>query len=73
MQETIRKLLLLQKYDLEILDLKRCEKELQDRLATEQREFDEQIAELESERDRLMHCKAQVKDLELELESRHEK
>ena len=43
MQETIRKLLLLQKYDLEILDLKRCEKELQDRLATEQREFAESL------------------------------
>jgi predicted nucleic acid-binding Zn-ribbon protein len=73
MQETIRKLLVLQKHDLEILDLDRRERELQERLATEQREFDEQIAELEAERDRLMHLQVALKELELELESRQEK
>jgi len=73
MQETIRKLLLLQKYDLEILDLDRGERELQDKLSNEQREFDEQIAQLESERDRLKHCQVELKELELELESRQDK
>ena len=66
MQETIRKLLVLQKHDLQILDLDRREKELQERLATEQREFDEQIAELEAERDRLMHLQAALKELDIE-------
>jgi predicted nucleic acid-binding Zn-ribbon protein len=73
MQETIRKLLVLQKYDLELLELERREKELRDRLATEQREFDEQMAQLEAERDRLKHLQAALRALEVELESRQEK
>ena len=73
MQETIRKLLVLQKYDLEILGLDRRERELQDRLATEQREFDEQMAALEAERDRLKHLQVALKELEIDLESRQEK
>lgn len=73
MQETIRKLLQLQQYDLQILDLKRREEELRSQLAAEQRDVDEQIRTLEAEQDRLKHLQAELKNLEVELESRQDK
>ncbi len=73
MQETIRKLLQLQHYDLQILGLNRRQEALGNRLTAERREFDEQMRQLEAERDRLQHLRAGLKELELELESRQEK
>ncbi|HET6495737.1 MAG TPA: C4-type zinc ribbon domain-containing protein [Thermoleophilia bacterium] len=73
MQETIRKLLQLQEHDLQILDLKRREKELREHLAAEQREVDQQIKALEAEQNRLRHLQAELKHLEVELESRQQK
>jgi predicted nucleic acid-binding Zn-ribbon protein len=73
MQETIRKLLQLQEYGLQILDLKRREQELREHLAVERRQVDEQIKALEAEQDRLKHLRSELKQLELELESRQGK
>ena len=73
MQETIRKLLQLQEYDLQILELNHRDEELRRRLASEQGEVDEQIRQLEAEQDRLKHLQASLRALELELESRQQK
>lgn len=73
MQETIRKLLDLQDHDLLILDLNRRDKELRSELADEQRRVDEQIKQFEAEQDRLKRLQVELKELEIELESRQEK
>jgi predicted nucleic acid-binding Zn-ribbon protein len=73
MQETIRKLLQLQEHDLRILELTRQEADRRGRLAAERREVDEQIKQLEAEQHRLKHLQAELKHLELELESRQER
>jgi predicted nucleic acid-binding Zn-ribbon protein len=73
MQETIRKLLQLQEYDLQILELDHRDRELRKHLAGERREVDEQIRQLEAEQDRLKQLQAALKALELELESRQQK